>query len=216
MLEAGPVGAAVFASGSGTNFQALLDHEAHGSVWSTRLLISDREGAGALDRAREAGVETRVIRVSGRPSEEVGAETVAVLRKAGVGIVLLAGYLRLVPAAVIAEFRGRMLNVHPALLPSFGGKGMYGRRVHEAVIRSGARVSGPTVHLVDEEYDEGRILAQWPVPVLVDDTPDTLAERVLDAEHRLYPAVAEHLARAVAERRTAEPLDLDGERFTLE
>lgn len=199
------VAAAVFASGSGSNLQALLDAEAAGAApWATRLVVSDREGAGALDRARAAGVETRVTSAT---------QTLAALEGAGVEVVFLAGYLKLVPAPVVARFRGRMLNIHPALLPAFGGKGMWGRRVHEAVLSSGARITGPTVHLVDERYDEGRILAQWPVPVLADDTPASLAARVLAEEHRLYPLAAAHLCRAVLNGREVEPLDFQGARF---
>ena len=107
----------------------------------------------------------------------------------GCDLVVLAGYLKLVPAEVIDRYRGRILNVHPALLPAFGGKGMYGHRVHEAVLASGARESGATVHLVDEVYDRGAILAQARVPVLPGDDPETLAARVLEVEHRLLPAV---------------------------
>jgi folate-dependent phosphoribosylglycinamide formyltransferase PurN len=115
-----------------------------------------------------------------------------------VDLVVLAGYLKLVPPEVIAHYRGRIINVHPAPLPAFGGRGMYGRRVHEAVLRSGARESAATVHLVDEEYDRGAVLARAPVPVLPGDDPDRLAARVLEAEHRLLPAVV--LAAAAAGR----------------
>lgn len=213
-----PVTAAVFASGSGTNFQALLDCEAdragRDASWRTRLLVSDRDGAGALDRAREAGIESRVIPVKGRAPAEVEAETLEALAAAGAEVVFLAGYLRLVSAGVVAAFHRRILNVHPALLPSFGGKGMWGRHVHEAVLASGARLSGPTVHFVDERYDEGTILAQWPVPVRPDDTPETLAARVLEVEHRLYPLAADHLCRAVAEGRRPGPLSVPGEAFS--
>jgi folate-dependent phosphoribosylglycinamide formyltransferase PurN len=101
--------------------------------------------------------------------------------------VALAGYLRLIPAEVVRAFAGRMVNVHPALLPAFGGPGMYGQRVHDAVLASGARLSGPTVHFVTEHYDEGAIIAQWPVPVHAADSAQSLAARVLAAEHRLYP-----------------------------
>ena len=111
---------------------------------------------------------------------------------------VLAGYLKLVPAGVIQKYAGRIINVHPALLPAFGGAGMYGRRVHEAVIASGAPESGPTVHLVDEVYDRGAILAQRRVPVLPGDTPEALAGRVLEQEHLLLPAVV--LAAAEAGR----------------
>jgi len=130
--------------------------------------------------------------------------------------VFLAGYLRLVPEAVVARYSRRMLNVHPALLPAFGGKGMYGIHVHRAVLDSGARITGVTVHLVDEEYDRGDILAQWPVPVHVGDTPEALARRVLGVEHRLYPRVADHLCTALASGRAPAPLDDPGDTFRLE
>lgn len=117
----------------------------------------------------------------------------AALDDARLGV--LAGYVKRVPAPVVARFRWRLINIHPALLPGFGGSGMYGRRVHEAVLASGARVSGATVHYVDEEFDRGPIIAQWPLPVLANDTPDSLAARVLEVEHQLLPLVVEELAR---------------------
>ncbi|MFL5495364.1 MAG: formyltransferase family protein, partial [Gemmatimonadales bacterium] len=122
-------------------------------------------------------------------------------------LVVLAGYLKLVPAPVIVRFRNRILNIHPALLPAFGGKGMYGHRVHEAVLASGARESGATVHLVDEAYDRGPVLGQARVPVLPDDTPDRLAARVLEVEHRLLPAVV--LAAAAAGRPVPIPQPME-------
>lgn len=207
MTPRGTVNAAVLASGSGSNFQALLDAEASGAPWKTRLLLSDRSDAGALDRARRSGVDSAVVPVKGRSPGDVAEETLARFEAAGIEVVFLAGYLRLVPEDVVRRYRDRMLNVHPALLPAFGGKGMWGRHVHEAVIASGARVSGPTVHLVDERYDEGRILGQWPVPVRSDDTPASLATRVLGAEHDLYPRVAAHVCSALAEGRPVTPLD---------
>ncbi|HKJ93613.1 MAG TPA: phosphoribosylglycinamide formyltransferase [Longimicrobiales bacterium] len=190
----------VFASGGGTNLQALLDHF-HGGPGAdaagVALVVSDREDAGALERAARAGVAGRVIAVKGRGADDVAADTLGALRDAGVELVALAGYLRLVPAAVVAAYRWRMLNIHPALLPAFGGKGMWGHHVHEAVLEAGCPLSGPTVHYVDERYDTGLILAQWPVPVRAGDTPDTLAARVLRVEHLLYPAVVERVAGAL-------------------
>lgn len=199
---------AVFASGGGTNLQALLDHFGGVGASSGRivLVVSDRPDAGALARAQRAGVATRVIEVRGRAEEEVAAETLEALREAGVELVVLAGYLRLVPPEVVAAYRGRMLNIHPALLPAFGGKGMYGMRIHRAVIEAGCTVTGVTVHFVDERYDTGPILIQWPVPVLPGDTPEELAARVLAVEHRLLPAAVEVLADRLAGRgRAAEP-----------
>lgn len=206
---------AVFASGGGTDLQALLDHQATDPCWHVVLVVSDREGAGALERARRAGVETRVVATKDRDPEEVAAETLGALREHGVDMVFLAGYLKLLPPRLVAAYPRRILNIHPALLPAFGGKGMYGMNVHRAVIESGARLSGPTVHIVDEEYDRGSIVAQWPVPVLPGDTPESLAARVLEIEHQLYPLVADHTCRAVLEGREPGPMALPGEAFTL-
>jgi phosphoribosylglycinamide formyltransferase-1 len=151
-------------------------------------VISSHAGAGALDRARRAGVATTVLADPADAAELLGA-------LAGAELVVLAGYLKRVPIAVVSRFHLRMINIHPALLPAFGGAGMYGRRVHEGVLASGATVSGATVHYVDEEYDHGPIIAQWPVPVHAGDTQQALAARVLAAEHRLLPAVVTALAR---------------------
>lgn len=186
---------AVLASGSGTNLQALLDacvpSPPPPAEAAVVLVVSDRPNAGALARARQAGVATHVVTDPGD-----GDALLAALSEATTGLVVLAGYLKLVPRPVVEAYAGRMINIHPALLPSFGGKGMYGMRVHRAVLESGATVSGPTVHLVTAEYDRGPILAQWPVPVMADDTPDTLRDRVLAVEHQLLPAVVLAAARA--------------------
>jgi folate-dependent phosphoribosylglycinamide formyltransferase PurN len=123
-----------------------------------------------------------------------GEAMLALLEAHDVDLVVLAGYLKLVPREVVARFRGRMLNVHPALLPAFGGEGMYGQRVHQAVLDSGARVSGATVHFVDDKYDRGPIVAQWPVPVYATDFAETLAHRVLRVEHLLLPRVVQAVA----------------------
>jgi formyltetrahydrofolate-dependent phosphoribosylglycinamide formyltransferase len=155
------------------------------------LVLSNRRDAGALARARLHGVPAEVLRDAAD-----GAEWLDRLGRYRVDLVVLAGYLKLVPPSVVARYRQRIVNIHPALLPAFGGPGMYGRRVHEAVLRSGARESGATVHLVDEVYDRGAILAQRRVPVLPDDTPEQLAARVLEVEHRLLPAVVRAAALA--------------------
>ena len=191
---------AVFASGGGTNLQSLLDHfGAHArEVADIALVVSDRADAGALERAARAGVPTRVVAMAGRDPEEVAGESLDALRSAEIDLVVLAGFLRLVPEAVVRAHRGRILNIHPSLLPAFGGKGMYGIRVHRAVLEAGCKVSGATVHVVDERYDTGPILMQWPVPVLAGDTPESLAARVLAVEHRILPATVEAVARALA------------------
>jgi phosphoribosylglycinamide formyltransferase 1 len=183
-----PVPVAVLVSGGGTNLQALLDALRDSPIARITRVVSSRGDAGALERARRAGVPVQVLADP--------ADATELVRAVGDGrLVVLAGYLKRVPPAAVARFRWRLINIHPALLPAFGGDGMYGRRVHEAVLASGAALSGVTVHYVDEEYDRGPILAQWPVPVRGDDTPDSLAARVLEVEHRLLPAVVLALAR---------------------
>lgn len=180
---------AVLASGGGSNLQALLDYLdtlGESSRAEVVLVASNRRTAGALERASRRGIATALL------SDDTALE--ALLDAHGIELVVLAGYLRLVPRAVVKRWRGRMVNVHPALLPAFGGPGMYGQRVHEAVIARGARISGVTVHFVDEQYDHGGIIAQWPVPVFDEDTPETLAERVLRVEHVLFPRVIDAIA----------------------
>ena len=203
-----PVPVAVFASGGGTNLQALLDHEPTSGRYRVALVVSDREGAGALERARSAGREACVIETSGRSVGHVARETLGRLAGLEIRVILLAGYLKMIPPAVVAAYERRILNIHPALLPAFGGKGMYGTRVHEAVLASGVEVTGVTVHYVDEGYDTGSIVAQWSVPVRPGDDVVSLAARVLEVEHELYPAVADHLCRAVAEGVEPGPFDV--------
>jgi len=158
-----PVRVAVLVSGGGTNLQALLDALHESPLARVARVISNRPDAGALARARRAAVPTTVLRDANDPAELQTALGDAQL-------VVLAGYLKLIPASVVARFRDRMINIHPALLPDFGGPGMYGRRVHEAVLASGAKESGATVHFVDEAFDRGRVIAQERVPVQHGDT----------------------------------------------
>ncbi len=185
-----PFQVAVFVSGSGTNLQALLDRYSGGAEGSVRVsrVIASRPGIGAIARAESAGVPWAVLPAGVTPDGLADA-MLAELDLARADIVVLAGFLKLIPEAVVRAYRGRILNIHPALLPAFGGNGMYGKRVHEAVLRSGARISGATVHIVDEEYDHGAIVAQWPVPVLEGDDAESLAARILTVEHRLLPDV---------------------------
>lgn len=180
---------AVFASGGGTNFQAILDAVADGTLPARpACCVSNTSDAGALARAERHDVPTAVV----DPAEydeptAFGTALLDVLAQHDVSFVALAGYMLKVPPNVVDAYRGRMTNVHPALLPAFGGKGMYGTHVHEAVLEYGVHWTGATVHLVDEEYDHGPIVLQEPVPVHPDDTPQTLADRVKSVEHRLYP-----------------------------
>jgi formyltetrahydrofolate-dependent phosphoribosylglycinamide formyltransferase len=207
-----PARVAVLASGGGTNLQALIDHfnPAPAPAARVELVVASRAGIGALERASRAGVASVVLDARETGAEALAARMLEALEAHRVDLVVLAGYLQLVPVEVVERYRGRMLNIHPALLPGFGGKGMYGMRVHRAVIESGARVSGATVHLVDDRYDEGAIVAQWPVPVLAGDTPETLAARVLAVEHRLLPVAVEAVARGEGPPApTAGPLCFD-------
>lgn len=184
---------AVAVSGRGSNLEALLRTLGPGAPARVVLVLSNRADARGLDRAQAHGVAGEVL-----PDPADASDWMERLGRHEVDLLVLAGYVRLVPAGVIQHYRGRILNVHPALLPAFGGKGMYGRRVHEAVLASGARESGATVHLVDEVYDRGAVLAQARVAVLPGDDPERLAARVLEVEHRLLPAVV--LAAAAAGR----------------
>lgn len=206
-----PARLAVFASGGGTNLQALLDHFEPGAAPAARveLVVASREGIGALARAEAAGVEAAVVDERAIGAEAAADALLELLDRHGIDIIALAGYLRLVPTAVVERFRGRILNIHPALLPAFGGAGMYGMRVHEAAIASGATVTGATVHIVDKHYDEGRIVIQWPVPVVPGDTPEQLAARVLRVEHIIYPLAVEALIRGAPDRPQADELSFD-------
>jgi formyltetrahydrofolate-dependent phosphoribosylglycinamide formyltransferase len=183
------VGVAI--SGRGSNLEALLRSLGPEAPAAVVLVLSDRRDAPGLRLAKERSIPNEVL-----PDPADAGSWLAELRRYRVELLVLAGYLKLVPTKVINEYRGRILNIHPALLPAFGGKGMFGHRVHEAVLASGAQESGATVHLVDEIYDHGAVLAQARVPVLPGDTADRLAHRVLEVEHRLLPAVVLAAARA--------------------
>ncbi len=168
------------------------------------LVLSNRADAGALGIARDHGIPTHVLKDTSDPGEWIDT-----LDRAAVDLVVLAGYLKRVPAGVITAYRNRIINVHPALLPMHGGPGMYGAHVHQAVLAAGDQESGATVHVVTEEYDRGPVLGQARVPVRPDDTPETLAARVLSVEHRLLPAAV--LAAARAGRPVPFSLDDAGE-----
>ncbi len=180
---------AVAVSGRGSNLEALCD-ALPAEVAEVVLVLSDRDAA-ALPLAAARGIATHRLR-----AHDDATEWLQALDASGAELLVLAGYLRLVPAEVIAAFRGRVLNVHPSLLPRHGGPGMYGERVHAAVLAAGDTESGATVHLVDEVYDRGQVLSQLRVPVREDDTAASLAGRVLTAEHRLLPAAVLAAARA--------------------
>ncbi len=192
----GRVRLAVLVSGSGTNLQAILDACARPDYPAeVVVVVSDRPGAFALERARRAGVPAHVVDWSRfRNRAAFCRQLEAVLEPYRVDLVCLAGFLRILDAQFVATYRGRILNIHPSLLPAFGGKGMYGERVHRAVLEHGANITGCTVHFVTEEVDAGPIILQAEVPVLPTDTPETLAARVAQEEHRIYPEAIRRVA----------------------
>jgi phosphoribosylglycinamide formyltransferase-1 len=181
---------AVFGSGRGSNFKAVLDAITDGSIPLARiiLVISNNASAGLLDIARSRAIPAlHISRTQFETEQTFVAALLATLRSHGTELVVLAGYMKRLPPPVVHAYRNRIINIHPALLPRYGGQGMYGIHVHAAVLAAQETVSGATVHLVDEEYDRGPILLQRTVPVLPDDTPETLAARVLLVEHQLLP-----------------------------
>ncbi len=183
---------AVFASGRGTNLQALMDASKGGILGGeVTAVISNNSGSYALERARKENIPA--YHISGKTYSERAkfvSRLFEVFDENNINLVVLAGYMKLVPIEVVRKYRSRIINIHPALLPGYGGKGMYGTNVHKAVIESGDQLSGATVHIVDEIYDHGAILIQRTVPVLADDTPESLAARVLTVEHQILPEAA--------------------------
>ena len=189
---------AVFGSGAGSNFRAILTAVQQGNIPAARisLVLSNNSGAGILGIARANALPAIHLSQKQFPDERSFADAIlSALRDHDVNFIALAGYMKQVPPAVVAAYRNRIVNIHPALLPRFGGAGMYGMRVHEAVLASGEMMSGATVHYVDEEYDNGPVVMQQTVPVLPGDTPESLASRVLAAEHQLYPAAIRRIAQ---------------------
>ena len=184
---------AIFASGGGSNFKAIFSKILSGNIPAEIcLVISNNPNCGAVKFASEQGKEILVLNQNRFPDSKIRENTLLtalVTRK--IDLICLAGYMKLLPERIIKEYKDRILNIHPALLPQFGGKGFYGMKVHEAVIASGVAESGVTVHLVDEEYDHGKIIAQEKVKIMPGDTATTLAERVLKVEHELYPRVVQ-------------------------
>jgi len=186
---------AIFGSGGGSNAQALLDAMKDPSYPAEAVLIfSNKADAGILQRGKDAGVMSVYLDPKGYATREnFDQALVNMLGELRADLVCLAGYMRIVTPVFVHAFQGRILNVHPSLLPKFGGPGMYGHHVHEAVIQAGEAESGATVHLVTEGVDEGEILLQAKVAVEAGDTPETLAKRVLEQEHRIYPQALRNL-----------------------
>ena len=184
------------ASGSGTNMQAIIDACGTGELNAeSRVVIGNNSNSGGLRRALAENIPTYHLSSRTHPDPAALDEAIeSALASHDVALVCLAGYMKLLGPRTLARFKGHILNIHPALLPKFGGKGFYGRAVHEAVITAGEKESGVSVHVVDEIYDHGPVIAQVKVAVLPDDTPDSLAARVLEQEHVLYAETLQKIA----------------------
>ncbi|HJB39287.1 MAG TPA: phosphoribosylglycinamide formyltransferase [Candidatus Ruthenibacterium avium] len=193
------VNVAVLVSGGGTNLQALIDAKTAGNLPKAKLalVIASKPGVYALRRAEEAGIPTEVVcRKDFDTSEAFDQTMLETLRRYDIGVVVLAGYLSIVGAPVVAAYPDKIINIHPSLIPSFCGAGYYGLRVHEAALKKGVKVTGATVHLVNEKYDDGRILLQKAVAVEEGDTPETLQKRVMQqAEWEILPKALDMLTR---------------------
>jgi phosphoribosylglycinamide formyltransferase-1 len=190
---------AIFISGSGSNLQAIMDNCASGYIPAVvELVVSGRKDAYGVTRAQSAGIDTLVWRSKDFPDNTAADNhLLEALRSHHIDCIALAGYLKMIPPAIIAQYKGRVVNIHPGLLPKYGGKGMYGHFVHEAVVKNREKESGVTIHIVDEIYDHGRLLAEQRVPVFPEDTPDELASRILKVEHTLYPKVLKEFAEQI-------------------
>ncbi len=188
---------AVFLSGGGSNLQALIDaSESQNLNAVIKLVVSSKKKAFGLKRAEDQNIKTEVYRERDFENFQLYEKhLLEILRNSDIDYIALSGYLKLIPALVIENYRGKILNIHPALLPKYGGKGMYGRHVHQAVIDNQEKESGATVHLADEIYDHGKILAQGKVTVEQDDTPESLQKKILQIEHKLYPETIEKYIR---------------------
>ena len=199
---------AVLVSGGGTNLQALLDAEAAGSIKHGEivLVISNNPQAYALQRARNHGIETVVIDSQAYPDQEAFERRLKdVLKEKEIDLIVLAGFMRILSEGFTKTYPKRIINVHPSLIPSFCGKGYYGLRVHEAALSCGVKVSGATVHFVNEIPDGGEIILQKAVPVRKGDTPETLQRRIMEqAEWRLLPRACELLSKEIVKGRASE------------
>lgn len=180
---------AILASGEGTNAERIIRYFNEKRTAEVALVIASRASAGVTGRAERLSVPCRVVTPSGFGS----GEAYRLLREFGTDFVVLAGFLSRIPDEIVHAYAGRMVNIHPSLLPKFGGKGMYGIHVHEAVLAAGEKESGITIQYINEEYDKGDYIFQAKCPVLPDDTPETLADRVHQLEYRYYPEVIEGL-----------------------
>lgn len=192
---------AVFASGGGTDFQSVIDANEREKFCVIKYLIASKEGIGAIERAKKAGIPAAVFAPKDYSSlEELYDSLSALLEGAEVDYIVLAGWLKIIPPSFIARFRDRIINIHPSLIPAFCGAGYYGLKVHEAALSYGVKVSGATVHFVEAEVDGGAIVMQRAVPVLDGDTPELLQKRVLETEHEMLPLCVQLLCEGKIEK----------------
>lgn len=179
---------AIFASGAGSNAEKIIQHFRSHQIIEVALIVCNKQGAGVLQIAADNKIEVLLIE---KEKFFRGNGYVDELKSAGIGFIVLAGFLWKIPEVLIGAYRNRIINIHPALLPKYGGKGMYGSKVHEAVIAAGEKESGITIHYVDEHYDNGDVIFQATCPVLSNDTPEALAHRIHQLEHNNFPQVVE-------------------------
>ena len=192
---------AVFASGGGTDFQSIIDANEREKFCEIKYLIASKAGIGAIARAEKAGIETAVFSKSDYPSlEELYKKLTELLQSGGVDYIVLAGWLKIIPAGCLDTFKDRVINIHPSLIPCFCGKGFYGLKVHEAAIEYGVKVSGATVHFVEADVDAGAIIMQRAVPVEDGDTPESLQARILKIEHEILPLCVKLLCEGKIEK----------------
>jgi phosphoribosylglycinamide formyltransferase 1 len=186
---------AIFASGTGTNAARIIDYFRGSSSVKVRLIVCNKPGAGVLSIAEREGIATLLIE---KETFFRGGAYVEALKDAGIDFIVLAGFLWKIPEALVKAYPGRIINIHPALLPKYGGKGMYGRFVHEAVIAAGDKESGITIHYVDEHYDHGEPIRQVRVIVEPEDTPETLAQKIHLLEYEHFPRVIEEVINGLS------------------
>ena len=196
-MNQGETRIAVFISGGGTNLQALIDASKRGKLSAEiSLVVSSNSKAFGLTRAENAEIATFVFKEKNYESKsEASQNLLAKLKEHKIDFIALAGYLKLLSPELVSAYNGKIINMHPALLPKYGGQGMYGIYVHQAVLASGDKESGISFHIVDEDYDRGRIVEQFNLPVLENDTPESLQERVLKKEHEEYPKILDKFIR---------------------
>jgi len=182
---------AIFASGRGSNFNAILKKQKNGKINGEIVcVISDCSQPIVFKKAESNNIPTHTINIKQfKTGEEYTNFLIAILEKYKIDLIILAGFLKLIPSPIVKKYKNAIINIHPALLPNFGGKGFYGKKVHKAVIESGIKITGITIHFVDEHYDTGNIILQEKIEVLPNDTDETLALRVLELEHKFYPEV---------------------------